>query len=63
MKAHFNGREKDRGKPNVVITEEQVHRANEYQNWLHEGNKQGGVGNHSKVHNIKMRNILYNLPN
>ena len=62
MKEHFNGREEDRGKPNVVTAEEQVSRANEYHNWLDEGNKEGGAGDPSKVHGVKRRSILHNLP-
>ena len=62
MKEHFNGREEDRGKPNVVTAEEQVNRANEYRNWLDEGNKEGGAGDPSKVHGVKRRSILHNLP-
>ena len=53
---------KNRGKPNVVNAEEQVERAIEYQNWLDEGNKEGGVGDPSKVHGVKRRSILHNLP-
>lgn len=62
MKDHFNGREEDQGKPTVVAAEEQVQRANEYQIWLDEGNKEGGVGDPSKLHGVKRRNILHNLP-
>ena len=62
MKDHFNGCEEERGKPNVVTAEEQVHRASEYHNWLDEGNKEGGVGDPSKVHGVKRRSILHNLP-
>lgn len=47
---------------NVVTTEEQIHRANEYQTWLREGNKEGGVGDPSKIHGVKMRSILHDLP-
>jgi hypothetical protein len=62
MKCHFNGREETRGKPNVVTVEEQVHRANEYHTWLSAGNKEGGNGDPSKVHGVKRRSILHNLP-
>ena len=62
MKGHFNGREETRGKPNTVTVEEQVHRAIEYENWFREGNKEGGVGDPSKVHGVKRRSILYKLP-
>ena len=61
MKDHFNGREEDRGKPNVIIAEEQVQRANEYQTWLDEGNKERGVTDPSKAHGVKRRSILHNL--
>lgn len=62
MKDHFNGREEARGKPDGVTAEEQVHRALEYRNWLDEGNREGGVGDPSKVHGVKRRSILHNLP-
>ena len=62
MKGLFNGREETRGKPNVVTAEEQVHRANEYQMWLRDGNKEGAAGDPSKAHGVKRRSILYNLP-
>ena len=62
MKEHFNGREEERGKPDVVTAEEQMNRANEYHNWLDEGNKEGGAGDPSKVHGVKRRSILHNLP-
>lgn len=62
MNALFNGREEDREKPTAVTAEEQVQRANEYQKWLDEGNKEGATGDPSKVHGVKMRSILYNLP-
>ena len=61
MKDLFNGREEDRGKPDVVNAEEQVERAIEYQTWLDEGNK-GVVGDPSKVHGVKRKSILHNLP-
>ena len=62
MKDHFNGREEVRGKPSVVTAEEQVSRANEYQKWLDKGNREGGVGDPSKVHGVKRKSILHNLP-
>ena len=62
MNALFNGREEDREKPTAVTAEEQVQRANEYQKWLDEGNKEGATGDPSKVHGVKRRSILYNLP-
>ena len=62
MKDLFNGREEDRGKPNVVNAEEQVERALKYQTWLDGGNKEGVVGDPSKVHGVKRKSILHNLP-
>ena len=62
MKDHFNGCVEDRAKPTVVTADEQVERAVKYQTWLHEGNKEGGVGDPSKVHDVKRRSILHNLP-
>ena len=62
MKEHFNGREEDRGKPNIVTEEEQVSGAVEYQKWLDEGNREGGAGDTSKVHGVKRKSILHNLP-
>ena len=61
MKYHFNGREEDHGKPNEVNAEEQVYKAIEYQKWLDEGYKKN-VGDPSKVHGVKRRSILHNLP-
>lgn len=62
MKDLFNGREENRGKPDVVSAEEQVERANEYKTWLDDGNKEGAVGDPSKVHGVKRKSILHNLP-
>jgi len=62
MKDHFNGREEEQRKTNGVTAEEQVHHANEYQNWLHEGNKERSVGDPSKIHGVKRRSSLHNLP-
>jgi hypothetical protein len=52
MKDLFNGREENRGKPDVVNAEEQVERAIEYKTWPDEGNK-GVVGDPLKVHGVK----------
>ena len=62
MKDLFNGREENRGKPDVVSAEEQVERANEYKTWLDDGNKEGALGDPSKVHGVKKKSILHNLP-
>jgi hypothetical protein len=62
MKDHFNGRMEVRGKPNVVNANEQVQRATEYQTWLDAGNKDGAAGDPSKIHGVKRRSILHNLP-
>lgn len=62
MVEHYNGREEDRGKPTVVSAEEQVQRAYEYETWLLEGNKEGGVGDPSKVNGVKRKSILHNVP-
>ena len=62
MKDLFNGREENRGKPNVVNAEEQVQHAIEYKTWLDKGNKEGAVGDPSKVHGVKRKSILHNLP-
>ena len=62
MKDLFNGREENRGKPNVVNAEEQLQHAIEYKTWLDKGNKEGAVGDPSKVHGVKRKSILHNLP-
>ena len=62
MKDLFNGLEENRGKPDVVNAEQQVLRAIEYKNWLDAGNKEGALGDPSKVHGVKRKSILHNLP-
>ena len=62
MKDLFNGREENRGKPDVVNAVEQVERAIEYKTWLDEGNKEGAVGDPSKSHGVKRKSILHTLP-
>ena len=39
-----------------------MERAIEYKTWLDEGNKDGAVGDPSKVHGVKRKSILHNLP-
>ncbi len=39
-----------------------IKRANHYQQWLKFNNKDGGLGDPSKEHGVKHRNVLYNLP-
>ena len=50
MKDHFNGHMEERGVPTVVTGVEQASRGVQYQDWLSEGNKEGSVGDLSKVH-------------
>ena len=62
MKDHFNGRMEERGPPTVVTGAEQAQRGVEYQAWLSEGNKEGSVGDPSKLHGVKRRSVLHDLP-
>ena len=62
MKDHFNGRMEERGPPKVVMGDEQAHRGVEYQDWLGNGNKEGSDGDPSKIHGVKRRSALYDLP-
>ena len=62
MKDHFNGRVEERGRPTVVTAEEQIERGVQYQDWLGKGNKDGSVGDPSKIHGVKRRSILHDLP-
>ena len=59
---HFNGRIEERGPPTMVTAEEQLQRGVNYQIWLGNGNKDGGDGDPSKIHGVKRRSILHDLP-
>ena len=62
MKDHFNGRIEQRGPPTIVTSEEQLQRGISHQAWLGAGNKEGGDGDQSKIHGVKRRSILHDLP-
>ena len=62
MKDHFNGRIEQSGPPTVVTAEEQLQRGISHQAWLGAGNKEGGDGDQSKIHGVKRRSILHDLP-
>ena len=62
MKDHFNGRMEERGPPKVVTGDEQALRGVQYQDWLGNGNKDGSDGDPSKIHGVKRRSILHDLP-
>jgi hypothetical protein len=62
MKDHFNGRIEERGPPTMVTGEEQAQRGGEYQDWLEKGNKEGSVGDPLKLHGVKRRSLLHDLP-
>ena len=62
MKDHFNNREEGRGPPRVVTAEEQELRGLQYQDWLGKGNREGSDGDPSKIHGVKRRSILNDLP-
>jgi hypothetical protein len=59
MKCHFNDDIEDRPRPRVVIAEEQIQRAVDYEAWKAEGNREGGMGDPSKEHGVKRLSILY----
>jgi hypothetical protein len=62
MKDNFNYEVENRPKPSAITVEEQLRCANEYEAWKQAGNREGVVGDPSKVHRIKRRSILYRLP-
>ena len=45
----------------MFTANEHVEQARVYQNWVDEGNKEGGVGDPSKMHGVKRRCISHNL--
>ena len=59
---HFNGKIDRRSKSRAVIEEEQLQYASKYKAWKQARNKEGAVGDPSKIHGIKRRSILYWLP-
>jgi hypothetical protein len=62
MKDNFNGKVENHPKPRAITVEEQLRCTNEYKAWKQAGNREGAVGDPSKVHGIKRRSILYRLP-
>ena len=62
MKDHFNGRTEERGPPTRVSAEVQLERAVQYQEWLGAGNRDGSDGDPSKMHGVKRRSLLHDLP-
>ena len=62
MKDHFNGRIEERGPPTIVIVDKQLQRGVQYQAWLGKGNNDGSDGDPLKIHGVKRRNVLHDLP-
>jgi len=62
MKEHFNGEMELRGPAAVVSTDKQLQHAEEYAAWRVAGNRDGAVGDPSKVHGVKRISIFYMLP-
>lgn len=62
MKDHFNGCVEERGPPRVVTAKEQELRGLQYHDWLGKGNRDGNDGDPSKIHGVKRRSILNDLP-
>lgn len=51
-----------RTEPKVVTVEEQMRQAIAYESWKREGNREGGLGDPSKIHGVKRLSILFRLP-
>jgi hypothetical protein len=62
MKAHFDGQFEFQNKPMTVTIEEQLRRIAKMKEWLEDGNSEGSRGDPSKVHGVKRRSTLYDLP-
>ena len=62
MKEHFDDLMENRSKPRMVTVEDQIRHAQEYEAWKADGNREGGVGDPSKVHGMKRLSILFRLP-
>jgi hypothetical protein len=62
MVDHFNGMLETQNRPCLVTTQKQLYRTNHYKQWLNSSNRQGGLGNPSKEHGVKCRNVLSDLP-
>jgi hypothetical protein len=59
MKVHFNGRLKTRPKLKTITIDEQLAWIAKYKSWLELGGKDGGIGDPSKEHDMKMLNVLF----
>ena len=62
MQDHFNRTRETRSKLRVVTIEEQLAHEAEYQAWKANGNREGALGDPSKVHGVKCMSILFRLP-
>jgi hypothetical protein len=62
MKDHFDGFMETRPKPREVTVEEQIQRALECEAWRAAGNRDGAVGDPSKIYGLKRLSSLYRLP-
>jgi hypothetical protein len=61
MKDHFNGLVEDHHRSNIVLVEEQLQHAADYEAWKETGNNEGSVGDPSKIHGVKRRSIFFRL--
>jgi hypothetical protein len=59
MEVHFDGKPEVHEKPRLVIVDEQIQRAKEYEVWKAMGNRPGSSGDPSKVYDCKRLSILY----
>jgi hypothetical protein len=62
MQGHFNGEHEPRSKPKRVTVEEQLQHAADYEAWKAAGDRDGALGDPSKVHGCKRTSILFTLP-
>ena len=62
MKDHFNGGMGEQEPPTIVTVDEQIQWGIQYQVWLEKRNKDGSDGDPSKIHEVKRRSILHDLP-
>jgi len=62
MKDHFEGEVERRGKPRVVTVDEQLQHAEAYEAWKSIGHRDGTHGDPSKVHGVKRKSSLHQLP-
>jgi hypothetical protein len=57
MKGHFNGQLETRSKPKSIIAKEQLETMTKYQSWLKSSNRDGGVGDRSEQHGVKLMGL------